>query len=125
MAMLVFGGVALGAGPAAGPTIEYATVFTKFKVVVGTGGGKVTGKIGSGQSECIAGRKVKGFRKRNGNKKKLGSDKTNDDGKWKIKVSSVKNGKYFAEVTEKDLAPADTGQARVCLGLKSGKVTIS
>jgi hypothetical protein len=83
---------------------------------------KFGGQIGSPASECVPDRKVSLYRKRHGDKKKLGSDTTDAVGEWKIKVSST-NGKYSYKVKQKEIAPVGTGEARVCLGLKfSSKV---
>ncbi len=119
---------ALGAGiaSAGGPAIEYVTGFDSFKVSVSTKNGvKASGKVDSTESECVGGRKVKLIRKRNGKKKTLGSDKTNDKGKFKIHSSSAKNGKYWGVITKKSLSPADTGQDRVCIKETSGSVKVS
>jgi hypothetical protein len=106
-------------------TVEYQTVFKEFTIEGESGGGEVKGKIDSTKGKCVKNRKVKVFRKQSGNKSKLGSDKTNDKGKFGIGLPSLKNGKYFAEVKEKDLADTSSGEARVCLSRNSGKVTIS
>ncbi len=65
-------------------------------------------------------RKIVLYRKKNGDKKKLGSDKTNDKGKFKIGVGgNPKNGKYFAEADAKGVGDG------TCQSQKSAKVEIS
>ena len=68
------------------------------------------------------GRQVKLFRKHNGSKKKLGSDKTNSKGKFSIGTSGkVKDGSYYSKVSKKDF---DSGK-KVCEDVTSGKIKIS
>jgi len=127
MTIAAVGVMAIGAGPAAaGTALEYPTFPTSESIGAGSSGkGKVAGTIDSPQADCVPDRKVKLYRKRNGDKKKLGSDKTDADGKWKVKLSNLKNGKYFYEVKDTDLAPAETGETRVCLGFKSDKLDVN
>jgi 5-hydroxyisourate hydrolase-like protein (transthyretin family) len=117
-----------GAGPAsAGVQNQFATFFVKFKFQASTSSGeKFSGKIDSNKGKCVEGRKVTVYRKKNGNKKKLGSDKTNDKGKFKVGVGDgpPKNGKYFAEVKESTFE-ADDGDRVTCRGETSGSVKIS
>jgi hypothetical protein len=125
LATLAVSTAMVGAAFGQGATISYVTGFTKFKVVAKTSSSKVSGKLGSTEAACISGRKVKALRKRKGKTKQLGTDKTNSKGKFAIKISSAKNGKYFAKISKKDLSPASTGQARVCIAEKSGTVKVS
>jgi hypothetical protein len=108
--------LALASGTAgAGGTTDYPTFFVKFKFAQG----KFTGEIDSSKGKCVQNRKIVLVRKKDGDKKKLGSDKTNDKGKFKIGVGgSPKNGKYFAQADAKNVG-ADT-----CGGEKSAKVQI-
>jgi hypothetical protein len=117
--------VALGAGVASAATVKYNTAFQQFKFKSDGSGGEFKGKLASRKEACIKQRKVKLIRKSSGNEKKLGSDKTNGNGKWDIDLSGgqLKNGKYFAEVTKKDLG--GDGEKQVCLSEKSGKIEIS
>ena len=74
----------------------------------------------------MKGRKVTVFRKKNGDKDKLGSDKTNKKGKFSVGVGGgkPKNGKYFAQVKESSYE-SGSGDRITCLDVKSGSVTIS
>jgi hypothetical protein len=103
-------------------TTKYPTVFTQFKLEGGSSGGKFEGKIDSTKSKCVNGRQVKLFRKHNGNKTKLGSDKTNGKGKFGIKISGkLKNGSYYSKVSKKDF---DSGN-KICEDRTSPKIKIS
>ena len=107
IAVLVAGVGTASAGTGAAPTF-----FTKFAL----DGSKFSGKITSSKSKCEKSRKIVLYRKKNGDKKKLGSDKTNDKGKFKIGVgNNPKNGKYFAQAKE----------TNKCQGEKSAKVELS
>ncbi len=101
---------------------KYPTVFTEFKLKAGSSGGKFKGQIDSTKGKCVSKRQVKLFRKHNGNKKKLGGDKTNGKGKFSIDISGkLKNGSYYAKVSKKDF---DSGK-KVCEDVTSGKIKIS
>jgi hypothetical protein len=101
---------------------KYPTVFTEFKLKASSSGGKFKGQIDSTKSKCVNGRQVKLFRKHNGSKKKLGSDKTNGKGKFSIDVSGkIKDGSYYSKVSKKDF---DSGK-KICEDVTSGKIKIS
>jgi hypothetical protein len=103
-------------------TTKYPTIFTEFKLKTSSSGGKFEGQIDSTKSKCVNGRHVKLFRKHNGNKKKLGGDKTNSKGKFSIDISGkLKNGSYYSKVSKKDF----DGGKKVCQDRTSGKIKIS
>jgi hypothetical protein len=103
-------------------TTKYPTVFTEFKLKAGSSGGKFNGQIDSTKGKCVNKRQVKLFRKHNGNKKKLGGDKTNSKGKFSIDISGkLKNGSYYSKVSKKDF---DSGK-KVCEDRTSGTIKIS
>jgi hypothetical protein len=106
---------AVTAGPAAGsgPT-DYPTFFVEFEFSEG----KFAGKIDSSKGKCVNDRKIVLYRKKNKDKKKLGADKTNEKGKFKIGVNDPKDGKYFAMAKSKSAGNDD------CQGEKSAKVEI-
>lgn len=101
---------------------KYPTVFTEFKLDTSSSGGKFKGQIDSTKGKCVNKRQVKLFRRHNGNKKKLGSDKTNSKGKFSIDISrKLKDGSYYSKVSKKDF---DNGK-KVCEDVTSGKIKIS
>ena len=101
---------------------KYPTRFTEFKLKGSSSGAKFKGRIGSTKGKCVNKRTVKLFRKHNGKKKKLGSDKTNQKGKFGIELpGKLENGAYYAKVKRKDF---DNG-AKVCLDVTSPKVRVS
>ena len=101
---------------------KYPTVFTEFKLETSSSGGKFKGQIDSTKGKCVNKRQVKLFRKHNGKKKKLGSDKTNSKGKFSIDISGkLKDGSYYSKVSKKDF---DNGK-KVCEDVTSGKIKIS
>jgi hypothetical protein len=118
---LLIGVLGAAAGAASADSTQYPTFFTKFKY---KGGESFSGNIDSPKSGCVDGRKVVLYRKQNGNQKKLGGDKTDENGKFKISLSGgqIQNGKYYAIVKQDKI-----GNGAVCLEKQSGyvKVTIS
>jgi hypothetical protein len=60
------------------------------------------GSLKSGDDGCLGGREVAMYRKRSGKTKKLGSDRSDGQGKWKIPVGkNLTSGEYFAAVAKK------------------------
>jgi 5-hydroxyisourate hydrolase-like protein (transthyretin family) len=107
---------------AAWAATKYPTVFTEFKLKASSSGGKFKGQIDSTKGKCVNARQVKLFRKHDGNKKKLGSDKTNGKGKFSIDVSGkLKDGSYYSKVSKKDF---DSGK-KICEDVTSPKIKIS
>lgn len=68
---------------------------------------------------------MKLVRKKSGNEKTLGSDKTSGKGKFKIKLSggTLGKGKYFAKVKKSSFKKS--GDKIVCGKAKSGSVSVS
>jgi len=112
-------GVPTGAGAAAGGPSDSPTFFTEFDF----GGGKFAGKIDSGTAKCKRNRTIALYRKKNGNTKNVGSDKTNDKGKFKIGIGNPKNGKYVAQAKESSYEDGN-GDRITCLEEKSAKVEL-
>ena len=102
---------------------SYPTSFTKFKYEIDNGQASFKGKIDSPKSNCIPDRKVKLIRKKNGDEKKVGDDKTNGKGKFAIDLGSgpPKDGKYYAEV--KAATVGNNGNS--CLAKTSGSIKLS
>jgi hypothetical protein len=124
-AVAAAGALSVSIGVAAAATINSPTVFTKFKLETGSSGATFSGKIGSAKSGCKKNRKVKLVRKKSGNEKTLGSDKTSGKGKFKIKLSggNLGKGKYFAKVKKSSFKKS--GDKIVCGKAKSGSVSVS
>jgi hypothetical protein len=122
-AALLASGVAAGAG--AGQS-QYATVFKKFELQASTQAEqRFSGKIDSRKSRCRGDRPVKAYRKRDGERQKLGGDATNDKGKFSIGLGDgrPKPGKYFARAPEVHFK-ADSGTKISCLEASSPTVEI-
>jgi hypothetical protein len=104
---------------------QYPTTFTKFEYEVSGGDAEFKGKIDSEKGGCVKDRKVKLYRKRNGDEKKLGGDDTNDKGKFSIDVGTppAKNGKYYAEVKEATIG--EEGNEKTCLARTSPTIKLS
>jgi hypothetical protein len=109
--------VAIGGQTASAGQAVYPTFFTKFKFE----SGKFSGKINSSKGSCVKDRKIVLYRKKDGDRKKIGSDSTNGEGKFAIGTGggAPKNGKYFAQAKE-----TGAGHGGTCLEESSAKVTI-
>ena len=65
--------------------------------------------------------------KGNNDRKKLGSDKTNDKGKFDVKIGKAPlgNGKYYAKVNDKNTGSGGGDDFKDCLAQISPTVKIS
>ena len=105
---------------------EYPTVYTKFKYQFKNGKATFKGQIDSSKGNCVGDRKVVLYRKKNGNKKKLGGDHTSNKGKFSIGLGSgaPKNGTYFSEVNQAKIGN-NSGKKNTCLSRQSPKLKLS
>ena len=117
--------LAPGAIAAGGGQTQYPTTFTKFEYQVNGDDAEFKGKIDSQKGGCVKDRKVKLYRKKNGDQKKLGGDDTNDKGKFSIDVGTppAKDGKYYAEVKEATIG--EEGNEKTCLARTSPTIKLS
>jgi hypothetical protein len=104
---------------------SFPTAFTKFKYELKNGESSFKGQIDSTKGNCIKDRKVVLYRKKNGDKKKLGGDHTNNKGKFDIDLGggAPKNGTYFSEVNKSKIG--NSGNKNTCLSQQSPKVKLS
>lgn len=103
----------------------YPTAYTKFKYEFKNGEASFKGQIDSTKGNCVKDRKVVLYRKKNGDKKKLGGDHTNNKGKFDIDLGmgAPKNGTYFSEVNQAKIG--NSGNKNTCLSQQSPKVKLS
>ncbi len=103
----------------------YPTAYTKFKYELKNGEASFKGQIDSTKGNCVKDRKVVLYRKKNGDKKKLGGDHTNNKGKFDIDLGmgAPKNGTYFSEVNQAKIG--NSGNKNTCLSQQSPKVKLS
>jgi hypothetical protein len=67
------------------------------------------GRVKAKNDACVGQRKVKLFKKRKDDGKRLlGTDVTSKKGKWKVVVNPLKNGDYYAVVKKKKEGTAGT-----------------
>jgi hypothetical protein len=59
------------------------------------------GKLTSPRQGCLGSRTLKMYRERGGKKKLLGSDTSEDNGKWAIPVKTLTSGAYYATVAKR------------------------
>jgi hypothetical protein len=98
-AMLALPALGMGAGKNATKIV----VSLKFPAFHGT--------LSSPRKACLGSRKVKMYRERNGNKKLLGRDTSEDNGKWKIAVGkNLTSGSYYATVAKRGKCKAAKSQ---------------
>ena len=115
---------AIGPAAALAGGNEYPTVFTAFKYKVEGDESEFKGQIGSTKGNCVGDRKVVLYRKKNGEKKKLGGDRTNNKGKFDIEFGMLKSGTYFAEATQEKIGDNE-GKKNTCLSRQSPKVKLT
>lgn len=82
------------------------------------------GSLSSPEEDCVKGRKVKLIHKKSGNTKTLGSDQSDSDGDFKIKLTDPPlQGKYYGKVKQKNITSG--GEKVVCLERETGSISIS
>jgi len=116
--------VAVPSGALAGGK-QFPTFFTAFKYKLKNGESSFKGQIDSTKGNCIKDRKVVVYLKKNGDKKKLGGDHTNNKGKFDIDLgkAKLKNGTYFSQVNQAKIG--NSGNKNVCLEQKSPTLKLS
>ncbi len=81
------------------------------KIVVSVKFPAFHGTLTSPRSACLGSRSLKMYRERNGKKKLLGSDKSEDNGKWSIPVGkNLTSGAYYATVAKRGKCKAAKSQ---------------
>jgi hypothetical protein len=99
-ALLVVLVLALGA--ALLPALATGAGKNSTKIVVSLKFPAFHGKLTSPRSACLGSRTVKMYRERNGKKKMLGKDTSEDNGKWAIPVGkNLTSGAYYATVAKR------------------------
>jgi hypothetical protein len=69
------------------------------------------GKLTSPRQACLGSRTVKLYREKSGNKKQLGKDTSEDNGKWAIPVGkNLTSGAYYATVAKRGQCKATKSQ---------------
>ncbi|HEU4803740.1 MAG TPA: hypothetical protein VFS73_11215 [Solirubrobacterales bacterium] len=117
---------AIGPASALAGGNQYPTFFTAFKYKLKNGESKFKGQIDSTKGNCVGDRKVVLYRKKSGDKKKLGGDHTNNKGKFDIELGggNPKSGTYFAVVNQAKIGDND-GKKNTCLSQKSPKLKLT
>lgn len=92
------------------------------EVSIRYGGGAFKGSVSSGRARCERGRRVILMKRRSDRPaKKVGSDRTNGNGKYRIDKDSP-NGRYFVKVARKLSTPY--GHRHDCDGTRSETIRI-
>ena len=95
--------------------------------LAGAGGGRLalSGKVDSPKARCAARRHVRAIRKRNGERHRLGTDDTNENGKFGIDAGGrpPRPGYYFAEAPEVHFKTS-SGHRTTCLAARSARIAI-
>ena len=117
---------AIGPASALAGGNQYPTFFTAFKYKLENGESQFKGQIDSTKGNCVGDRKVVLYRKKNGDKKKLGGDHTSNKGKFDIELGGgkPKSGTYFAIVNQAKIGDNE-GKKNTCLSQKSPKLKLT
>ena len=117
--------LALGASSASAGTTDYPTVFTKFKYTLKGGVATFKGEVSSAKGACVQDRPVKLYRQHSGKTKKVGSDHTNNKGKFEIDLGNGRpsDGKYYATIKQTKIG--GSSNSKTCLARTSGSVKLS
>ena len=104
------------------PALATNTVKIDSKVTISSQPPAFHGHVKSIKHACEIQRKVKLFKERTGADKLLGTDKTNHLGRWKILLTPLKSGAYYAKVVRREEGTA--GTIFVCRGDRSKTVVV-
>jgi hypothetical protein len=84
------------------PTAGMGAGKNSTKIVVSLKFPTFHGKLSAPRKACLGSRTVKMYRERSGKKKLLGSDTSEDNGKWAIPVGkNLTSGSYYATVAKR------------------------
>ena len=112
---------ALVTGPALGAGVKKFDTTVTINFSQSTYSAKFFGKVKSDKNACKKDRKVLVFHKTNSGKVKVGSDKSNDRGRWRLNVGGTPPpGDYFAKAKKKLLNGGDV----VCKSDKSPTISV-
>ncbi len=83
-------------------TVSASASGSSTKIIVSLKFPAFHGKLTSPRQGCLGSRKVKMYREKGGHRKLLGSDKSEDNGKWSIPVGkNLAPGTYYATVASR------------------------
>jgi len=98
----VFVVLAIALVAALAPTLAAGAGKNSTQIVVSLKFPAFHGTLKSPRSACLGSRSVKMYREKGGKKKLLGSDTSEDNGKWAIPVGkNLGSGSYFATVAKR------------------------
>ena len=95
---LILGAAIATAAVAAIPALATNVVKIDSKVTISHHAPAFHGRVKSDNHACEVGRNVKLFKRRHGPDQFLGHDETNHRGRWKVGVSPLSSGVYYAKV---------------------------
>ena len=105
------------------PALATNVVKIDSKVTISTQPPAFHGHVKSIKHACEIQRKVKLFKQRKGRPDKLlGTDKTNHLGRWKVVITPLKSGAYYAKVVRREEGTA--GTIFVCRGDRTKTVVV-
>ena len=93
---------------AAIPALATNVVKIDSRVTISAHAPAFHGQVKSDNHACEVGRNVKLFKRRHGPDQFLGHDETNNRGRWKVGVSPLSSGAYYAKVTRREEGAAGT-----------------
>ncbi len=107
----MFAVLAVAVAAALLPALAPAAGKNSTKIVVSLKFPAFHGKLTSPRNGCLGSRTVKMYRERNGKKKLLGKDTSEDNGKWAVPVGkNLTSGAYYATVAKRGKCKAAKSQ---------------
>jgi hypothetical protein len=107
----LFAALVVAAAAALLPALAAGAGKNSTKIVVSLKFPAFHGKLTSPRQGCLGSRKVTLYRERNGKKRKLGSDESNDNGAWAVPVGkNLSSGVYYATVAKRGKCKAAKSQ---------------
>jgi hypothetical protein len=107
----VFAVIAIALVAALVPALAAGAGKNSTKIVVSLKFPAFHGKLSSPRKGCLGSRTVKVYREAGGQKKQLGKDKSEDNGKWAVPVGkNLSSGAYYATVDKRGKCKAAKSQ---------------
>jgi len=79
-------------------TVAEAQNQTRTRVSISAERNGFEGDVSSRRDSCVEGRRVTLFQDRRGDDRRIGSDRSNDDGEWSIRTR--REGRFYVRVSE-------------------------
>jgi hypothetical protein len=126
--VVLAGGLAAIAGGALAVGVAAHTTHSPSDVAINAGSDYFYGTVSSPEADCLPGRRVRVFRKRHGDDKLFGAERSLETtGSYTVTESDVnlRGGPYYARIKKRDLRPQSQKHDHICGAATSNTTTVT